>query len=67
MFAWLGLLGEDEIPLTATCSADVLQYVLENKLSLFPDDKDMIVMLHEFKYETEGRKSWIKKLTDSKR
>ncbi len=60
MFAWLGLLGEEEIPLTATCSADVLQYVLENKLSLFPHDKDMIVMLHEFKYETEGRKSWIK-------
>ena len=60
MFAWLGLLGEEEIPHTATCSADVLQYVLESKLSLLPHDKDMIVMLHEFEYETEGRKSWIK-------
>jgi saccharopine dehydrogenase-like NADP-dependent oxidoreductase len=34
------------------CSpADVLQFALETKLSLKPDDKDMIVMLHEIKYK----------------
>ncbi|MGZ8558450.1 MAG: saccharopine dehydrogenase C-terminal domain-containing protein, partial [Chitinophagaceae bacterium] len=60
MFTWLGLLGEEEIPLIATCSADILQFVLENKLSLLPQDKDMIVMLHEFEYETEEKMSGIK-------
>lgn len=32
-------------------TADVLQFALEKKLVLNPDDKDMIVMLHEFDYE----------------
>jgi saccharopine dehydrogenase-like NADP-dependent oxidoreductase len=50
LFGWLGLLSEDAIPSTATCSADVLQFTLENRLSLLPGDKDMIVMLHEFEY-----------------
>jgi len=50
MFEYLGLLGNDNIPLTATCSADVLQFVLENKLYLLQHDKDMIVMKHELEY-----------------
>lgn len=50
MFEYLGLLGNEGIPLTATCSADVLQFVLENKLYLMQNDKDMIVMLHELEY-----------------
>ena len=34
------------------CSpADVLQFVLEKKLALKKDDKDMIVMLHEIEYK----------------
>ena len=60
LFEYLGLLGKDNIPLTATCSADVLQFVLENKLFLMQHDKDMIVMFHEFEYEAGGRKSEIK-------
>ncbi len=60
MFEYLGLLGKDNIPLTATCSADVLQFVLENKLYLMQHDKDMIVMFHEFEYEAGGRKSEIR-------
>lgn len=55
MFAWLGLSGREEIPITAASSADILQFVLENKLALSPHDKDMIVMLHEFEYEAGGR------------
>jgi saccharopine dehydrogenase-like NADP-dependent oxidoreductase len=55
MFTWLGLLGKEGIPLTAACSADVLQFVFENKLSLMPHDKDMIVMLHEFEYMINGQ------------
>ena len=39
------------------CSAaDVLQFALENKLSLQPDDKDMIVMLHEIEFERAEKK-----------
>lgn len=38
-----------------TCSAaDVLQLVLEKKLSLQPHDKDLVVMLHEIEYIREG-------------
>ena len=60
LFGYLGLSGTDNIPLTATCSADVLQFVLENKLYLMQHDKDMIVMFHEFAYEAGGRKSEIR-------
>jgi saccharopine dehydrogenase-like NADP-dependent oxidoreductase len=55
IFAWSGLLEGEGIPLTATCSADVLQYILEKKLALTDHDKDMIVMLHEFIYEINGK------------
>ena len=55
------------------CSpADVLQFALEIKLSLQPEDKDMIVMLHEIKYrvgseESEVRSSLIVKGENSLR
>jgi len=43
------------------CSAlDVLQFSLEKKLALQPDDKDMIVMLHEFGYELNNRSHELK-------
>jgi saccharopine dehydrogenase-like NADP-dependent oxidoreductase len=38
------------------CSAaDVLQFALEKKLVLKPDDRDLIVMLHEIEYELDGQ------------
>ena len=36
--------------------ADLLQFALEKKISLRPYDKDMIVMLHELKYELNNIK-----------
>ncbi len=59
MFGYLDLLSEKDIPLTATSSADVLQFVLENKLYLLQHDKDMIVMLHEFDYTVNGQPATI--------
>ncbi|MGZ8553578.1 MAG: saccharopine dehydrogenase C-terminal domain-containing protein [Chitinophagaceae bacterium] len=59
MFAYLGLLSNEGIPLTAGCSADILQFVFESKLSLLPHDKDMIVMLHEFEYTIKGQPAAI--------
>jgi len=37
------------------CSAaDILQFALEQKLLLRPEDKDLVVMLHEIEYEQDG-------------
>jgi saccharopine dehydrogenase-like NADP-dependent oxidoreductase len=39
------------------CSAaDVLLFALENKLTLKPDDKDMIIMLHEIEFQKDEKK-----------
>lgn len=59
MLNWLGLLSNEPIPSSATCAADVLQYLLEKKLALQSHDKDMIVMLHEFEYTVDGRPAAI--------
>lgn len=47
---FLGLFENDIIPGHIQSSADTLQYLLEKKLAMQPQDKDMIVMLHEFEY-----------------
>ena len=54
MLQWLGLFDESPVPAAAKTSADVLQYLLENKLAMQPTDKDMIVMLHEIEYSLMG-------------
>jgi saccharopine dehydrogenase (NADP+, L-glutamate forming) len=59
MFGWLGLFDGTKIPDHVQSPAAVLQYAMENKLSLFPKDKDMIVMLHEFEYEVDGQRAAI--------
>jgi saccharopine dehydrogenase-like NADP-dependent oxidoreductase len=48
---FLGLLEDMPVPPKATSSADILQYLLESRLLMQPQDKDMIVMLHEIGYE----------------
>jgi saccharopine dehydrogenase-like NADP-dependent oxidoreductase len=60
MLEFLGLFDETFVPATAKTSADVLQYLLETKLSMQPSDKDMIVILHEIEFETaDGKKKKI--------
>ncbi|MBS1654561.1 MAG: saccharopine dehydrogenase NADP-binding domain-containing protein [Bacteroidetes bacterium] len=49
---FLGFFEPARIPVTAKCSADILQHLLETKWVLQPMDKDMIVMLHEIEYTT---------------
>ena len=53
-FAFLKLDSPEKLPAGIKCSADILQHCLERKLILQPNDKDMIVMLHEIEYEIEG-------------
>jgi saccharopine dehydrogenase-like NADP-dependent oxidoreductase len=55
LFEHADLLSDKGIPLAAVSSADVLQFVLENKLFLLQHDKDMIVMLHEFEYTLDDQ------------
>lgn len=55
MLEFLGLFDDEPVPSTAKTSADILQYLVETKLKMEPADKDMIVMLHEFDYELNGK------------
>ncbi len=53
--AWLGLFDKRPIGLKKATPAQVLQKILEEKWVLEPDDRDMIVMLHKYVYELEGK------------
>ena len=60
MLAYLGLFDEKPVPATAKTSADILQFLVETKLKMESVDKDMIVMLHEFEYELDGKINSLK-------
>jgi saccharopine dehydrogenase-like NADP-dependent oxidoreductase len=47
---YLGMRNPEIIPFKVTNSASLLQYLLEKKLVMKPEDKDMIIMLHEIEY-----------------
>lgn len=55
MYAFLGIFDRVPIPVGARSSADVLQHLLETRLAMQPDDKDMIVMQHEIGYMRGGQ------------
>jgi saccharopine dehydrogenase-like NADP-dependent oxidoreductase len=46
----------ESLPAGATTSADILQYLLETRLAMRPQDKDMIVMQHEIGFMRDGAK-----------
>jgi saccharopine dehydrogenase-like NADP-dependent oxidoreductase len=57
---YLGLDDDETKVNMGKCSAaDILQFAVEKYLGLKPDDKDMIVMLHEIEYELAGVKAEI--------
>lgn len=47
---WLGVFDDKKIGVPGLTPAQVLQKILEEKWSLDPNDKDMIVMQHQFDY-----------------
>ncbi|MFW5709929.1 MAG: saccharopine dehydrogenase C-terminal domain-containing protein, partial [Bacteroidota bacterium] len=53
---WMGLFSENIIGLQRVSPAQILQHLLQNKWQMDQDDKDMIVMQHQFEYEIENRK-----------
>ena len=56
---WLGIFEQRKIGLSNVSPAQILQKLLEEKWSLSPNDKDMIVMQHEFEYKLQGRNHQI--------
>ncbi|HEX4877054.1 MAG TPA: saccharopine dehydrogenase C-terminal domain-containing protein, partial [Chitinophagaceae bacterium] len=58
---FLGLDDDETKVNKGLCSAaDILQFAAEKKLVLQPEDKDMIVMLHELEFEKDGKKKEVK-------
>lgn len=53
---WLGIFDDKVIGLPHATPAQILQKILIEKWSLNPQDKDMIVMQHEFEYELTDKK-----------
>lgn len=59
-FEWLGFFdGSTPIGLNQATPAQLLEKILVEKWKLAPQDKDMLVMFHEFIYEVEGKKHQI--------
>lgn len=55
-FEWLGIFeNEPLINIENPTPAEALQQILVNKLSLNDGDKDMLVMIHEFEYNLNGK------------
>ncbi len=51
---WLGIFEDTKIGVPGLTPAKILQKILEEKWQLDPDDKDMIVMQHQFDFDKEG-------------
>jgi saccharopine dehydrogenase-like NADP-dependent oxidoreductase len=50
----LGLFGNERIGVSGLSPAGLLQHLLEQKWKLGPNDKDLVVMWHRFRYELKG-------------
>ncbi|MBN2669295.1 MAG: saccharopine dehydrogenase NADP-binding domain-containing protein [Bacteroidales bacterium] len=52
---WLGIFKSEKIGMIDATPAQILQQLLEKKWGLEAEDKDMIVMHHQFVYELNGK------------
>jgi saccharopine dehydrogenase-like NADP-dependent oxidoreductase len=50
---WLGVFSEDKLNKTDVSLADILQLLLEKKWKLSSDDKDMVILQHEFIFKQD--------------
>jgi saccharopine dehydrogenase (NADP+, L-glutamate forming) len=55
LIKYTGILDDTQINLKPSSPAEILQELLERNWKLMPHDKDMIVMVHEFEYELNGK------------
>ena len=56
---WLGIFDDRKIGLKNATPAQILQKLLEEKWAMDPQDKDMIIMQHEFKYNNGAEDKMI--------
>lgn len=56
---WLGMFSDEKISMKNASPAQVLQEILSKKWGLEPTDKDMIVMIHMFGFEIDGKRELI--------
>ena len=56
---WLGLFSNEKIGIRDATPAQILQHMLSTKWKLDTDDKDMLVMQHQFEYEKDRKKKKI--------
>lgn len=56
---WLGVFEKESVGLENATPAQVLQKLLESKWSLEEEDKDMIVMQHQFHYQLKGEEKCL--------
>ena len=55
-FEWMGVFGSDkDFGFKDATPAQLLEKLMVRKMSLSEDDKDMLVMYHEFEFEHEGK------------
>ena len=56
---WLGLYLDELIGLKKATPAVILQKILEKKWSMTPQDRDLLVMQHQFEFEINGKRRRI--------
>src|SRR5690606_2027855 len=54
MLKWSGFFDDVPVGLSAGTPADILEFILNKRWALKPEDKDEIVMWHRFRYTLEG-------------
>ncbi len=57
---WLGIFEDTKIGIKDATPAQILQQILEDKWTLSPNDKDMIVMWHKLNYSLNGQDKEIR-------
>ena len=65
MIEWLGFFDNVKIELAQGTPAQLLQHLLEKKWLLKPNDKDLVVMQHQFEIDTSKNKALPKKINSS--
>jgi saccharopine dehydrogenase-like NADP-dependent oxidoreductase len=53
---WLGLFSKKKIKLVNASPAQILEHLLVEKMTLLEEDKDMVIMQHEFDYTLHRQK-----------
>jgi saccharopine dehydrogenase (NADP+, L-glutamate forming) len=57
--SWLDLFSDENIDLEEATPAQILQKLLMQKWTLKPEDKDLIIMQHEFEYEINSEEKTL--------